>query len=211
MNDAQPSIEEVVGLPIAEALGVGANDAQLAGLSALNAARSFVTRDIPSMSELETNVFDFVSDTRSRSAVASSFYSARWIGKVGLLLDRDPQSPGHGAHVRAQLFELRSTVEGCLVAMIRSKELEPRSTLDGMIEQARAGGLLSRKVLEHADGVRTQGNRVHTEVAKQRPRPRAEGDSRAAYMSTIKFINGCRMASGLEAWSGNPVAPHHGH
>lgn len=196
------AIQRQIGLAISERLSMTDVDPTPLGFAALSAASEFLLRDIPSVAELESVVFDFVHENDARSAIAGSFYSARWMGKVGLLLDRDPRSPGHAAHVRAQLFELRSTVEGCLFALIRLKGAEPGGTLHDMIEQARQAGMLSSAVLSHASAVRLGGNRVHTEVERRVARPRAEGDSRVAYMATLKLINGCRTAAGLAAWPG---------
>jgi len=72
----------------------------------------FARKDIKSAAELEADEFAHVSDPDHRRDLARVCYGARWLYKLGLaLLVRDEE---RAAHIRAQVVDYASVVEGLL-------------------------------------------------------------------------------------------------
>jgi len=72
----------------------------------------FARSDIRSVADLEADEFSHISSRDHRRNLAQVFYGARWIYKLGLaLLVRDEE---RAAHVRAQIVDYASIVEGLL-------------------------------------------------------------------------------------------------
>lgn len=72
----------------------------------------FARSDLKLPAELEKDEFAHVADQTLRAELARVFYGARWLYKLGLaLLTRDEE---RAAHVRAQLVDYGSLVEGLL-------------------------------------------------------------------------------------------------
>ncbi len=82
------------------------------GETVIRAFADFARSDIRVPSDLEATEFSHVSDRALRKDLSQVFYGARWLYKLGLaLLVRDEE---RAAHVRAQLVDYGSLVEGLL-------------------------------------------------------------------------------------------------
>lgn len=78
----------------------------------IGAFADFARADIKSVRDLEADEFSHVSDPDHRSNLARVHYGARWLYKLGLaLLVQDEE---RAAHVRAQVVDYASIVEGLL-------------------------------------------------------------------------------------------------
>jgi hypothetical protein len=86
------------------------------GQAVMDAVRRFALADIKTPDMLITDEFRHVAEPRLRRRLADIFYGAKWIYKLGLvLLARDEE---RAAHVRAQVIDYGSVVEGLLLDAI---------------------------------------------------------------------------------------------
>lgn len=93
---------DVAGKPIQEQLGA----------RVIESLAEFARADLSTPAQLQANEFAHVADAGLRRSLAEVFYGVRWIYKLGLgLLTRDEE---RAAHIRAQLVDYGSVVEGLL-------------------------------------------------------------------------------------------------
>lgn len=86
------------------------------GARVIQAFTEFARVDLKSADEMVRDEFSHVSDADMRRCMAQVLYGSRWIYKLGLAtLARDEE---RAAHVRAQLVDYASIVEGLLSDMI---------------------------------------------------------------------------------------------
>lgn len=82
----------------------------------ISAIANFARADLKSADTLEANEFCHVGDVAMRACMAEVFYGARWIYKLGLAtLARNEE---RAAHVRAQIRDYASVIEGLLSDMV---------------------------------------------------------------------------------------------
>ncbi|MFN7941594.1 MAG: hypothetical protein U0X73_08325 [Thermoanaerobaculia bacterium] len=94
------------------------------GEKVIEAFADFARSELKAPDQLEGDEFSHISDTGLRKDLAQVFYGARWLYKLGLaLLTRDEE---RAAHVRAQLLDYGSLVEGllahCVAHAVRTKQ-----------------------------------------------------------------------------------------
>lgn len=86
------------------------------GERVIQAFADFARADLKSPDEMESDEFAHVNDAGMRRCMAEVLYGSRWLYKLGLAtLTRDEE---RAAHVRAQLVDYASIVEGLLSDMI---------------------------------------------------------------------------------------------
>jgi hypothetical protein len=89
---------------------------QQLGQHLIEGVRKFVSSELPKIEDLEKNTFEHIDDAATRSALAQTFYGARWIYKTGLVLLAT--GPERAAHIRAQIIDYASICESILGEMI---------------------------------------------------------------------------------------------
>lgn len=177
------------------------------GQAAIEAVATFAKGDLPSVDDLKATHFSHVTEDTLRDALATTFYGARWIYKLGLaLLVKDAEQL---AHVRTQVVDYAAVCEGLLSDSVfhaqradgmadgqNPSARSSRTTFDQLIEDAAEIGIVDQKLRHRLHRMRDERNTVHL---RKRTYKAFLGTSRYLFLITQETIKQTK------AWRGaNP-------
>lgn len=168
------------------------------GQAVVEAVTSFARDDLPSVGALKATLFSHVSDDTLRDTLATTFYGARWIYKLGLaLLVKDAEQM---AHVRTQVVDYAAVCEGLLSDCVtharqinltrgeqyRSADSEnDRPTFSWLIDVAAEEGIVNQKLQDRLHKMREERNTVHL---RKRTHRAFLGTSRSLFRTTLDTV-----------------------